>query len=544
MKTKTLLIYFLILLALLTFGLAAGFTFFNHEKENALQKALALQQRNSMELITDQVYGDLLVDNTMEVERKLSVMVGKKTIENFAIIKGEDAQNKVSDNLCQTIYFDKTNQLGKWGLFCVKFSSEHLGSNLLNLKGVTIVVISLAVFLVLIIFGIFRKISQLNSHLHKGVELALKSPELKNSSSELWAPVLGQLREEVKRKQVAEKELLNKQIEEEKIQLAHQVSHDIRSPLSVLKMALADVGTIAIEQRLMIENALTRINDISSNLLVNFKERSKIVLEEHPIKSVVEMIVAEKKYQYKDHSEMQILFEASNDVEDANVKINKADFHRIISNIINNSVEALKEKGSIEIKITLHHPMVVVSITDNGAGIPKDVLLKLGERGVSFGKSESSLSGSGLGLAHAKETMKSYGGQLLIDSEVHVGTTVTLSLPLVEGIKAESFPENFDYVLIDNDKIMRLAWEQKAKKGGIKLLTLSSIGEFEHYVQKIHKNSTRIYLDSDLGESSLRGEEFALILHAQGYQHIFMASSFTMPQTHSWLKNSGKSAPF
>ena len=79
MKTKTLLFYFLILLLLLMSGLTAGFYFFNHEKENALHKALSLQQKNSLELITENVYGDLLIDNTMEVERKLNVMIEKKS---------------------------------------------------------------------------------------------------------------------------------------------------------------------------------------------------------------------------------------------------------------------------------------------------------------------------------------------------------------------------------------------------------------------------------------------------------------------------------
>ena len=60
----------------------------------------------------------------------------------------------------------------------------------------------------------------------------------------------------------------------------------------------------------------------------------------------------------------------------------------------------------------------------------------------------------------------------------------------------------------------------------------------------MNKERTQIYLDSDLGEENLRGEEFALILHNEGYKNIFMASSFQMPEIYSWLKNSGKSTPF
>lgn len=402
-------------------GLTAGFYFFYHEKENALHKALSLQQKNSLELTTENVYGDLLIDNTMEVERKLNVMIEKKIIESFSILKGESAQHPDMNNQCQTIYFDKTNKLGKWGIFCVDFSSEHLGNSFLNLKGVTFVVVVLVTFFVLIIVGIFKQISKLNQRLHKGVASVLKSSDNTIEQDELWAPVLDQLREEVRKKKIAEEELLKKHVEEEKIQIAHQVSHDIRSPLAVLKMALEDVGAIAIEQRLMIENALVRFNDISNNLLANFKKKNKVNLENHSLIKVMEMIVSEKKYQYKNLNELNINFEYSVEANRTNVKIIQSDFHRIISNILNNSIEAMKEKGTIRIRIDLHNPLAVISISDNGVGIPKEVLAKIGEKGVSFGKDESALSGSGLGLYHAKETMSSYGGQLLVDSEEQVG---------------------------------------------------------------------------------------------------------------------------
>lgn len=542
MKTKTLLFYFFILLLLLISGLATGFYFFNHEKENALHKSLSLQQKNSLELITENVYGDLLIDNTMEVERKLNVMVEKKIIESFSIQKGESAVS-VENNQCQTIYFDKLNKIGKWGIFCVDFSSEHLGNSFLNLKGVTVVVVLLATFLVLIIIGIFKQISKLNHNLHRGVASILESSENQLSDDELWSPVLNQLREEVRKKKKAEEELLKKHIEEEKIQIAHQVSHDIRSPLAVLKMALDDVETIALEQRLLIENALSRINEISNNLLINFKKQNKIELENHSLVKVMEAIIAEKKFQYKELNQLEFIFEPSLEAQRAYVKILPSDFHRIISNIINNSVEAMKDQGTIRIKIDLHDPLVTISISDNGLGIPKERLAQIGQKGMSFGKDENVLSGSGLGLFHAKKTIKDYGGQFLIDSEVGVGTTVSLSLPMTENIEVSSL-SFYEYVLIDNDKIIRFAWAQKAKKAHVKLLTLSSIDEFDKYREKISKKETRIYLDSDLGEESLRGEEFALVLYQEGYQHIFMASSFHMPEVYPWLKNSGKAAPF
>nr|BDT28188.1 HAMP domain-containing histidine kinase [Bacteriovorax sp. HI3] len=541
MKTKTILIFFLLLLVLISAGLSGGLYLFNREKNDALKDALRLQQKNSLELITEQVYGDLLIDNTMEVERKLNVMVEKKVIESFSLMKGED--QKDSSAFCQVIYFDKINKQGVWGNFCVKFSSEHLGVNTLDLKGLTTAVIFLSAFFLMIIVLIFRQVTKQSQKLHKGVESALLHPDKDIIGSDLWAPVLGHLRQEVSRSKKAEEELLKRQIEEEKILIAHQVSHDIRSPLSVLRMALDEVSGVALEQRLMIENAIQRINDISDNLLQSFKKKvPKNELDEMALAPVLDQLVAEKKLQYKGREDITFSYHFPLELKEAKIKIHRSDFQRLFSNIVNNAVEAMSSGGVIDIKVSKHFPLIVISITDQGAGIPKEILGKIGERGLTHGK-DGSASGSGLGLSHAKEAMKSFAGQLVIESKEGKGTTINLSLPAAFGHE-EDATSFFDYVFIDNDKIMRLAWEQRARKNKVKLLSLSTLAEFDEYLQQIDKEKTCIYIDSDLGEEQIPGEEFALKLHKAGYQKLFMASSHEMPEFYPWLRNSGKTCPF
>ncbi len=541
MKTKTILIFFLVLLVLISAGLSGGLYLFNHEKNDALKEALILQQKNSLELITEQVYGDLLIDNTMEVERKLNVMVEKKIIESFSLMKGED--QKDSSAFCKVIYFDKINKQGVWGNFCVKFSSEHLGVNTLDLKGLTTAVIFLSVFFLMIIVLIFRQVTKQSQKLHKGVESALLHPDKDIIGSDLWAPVLGHLREEVSRSKKAEEELLKRQIEEEKILIAHQVSHDIRSPLSVLRMALDEVSDVALEQRLMIENAIQRINDISDNLLQSFKKKvPKNKLDEMALAPVLDQLVAEKKLQYKGREDITFSYHFPAELKEAKINIHRSDFQRLFSNIVNNAVEAMSSGGVIDFKVSKHLPLIVISITDQGVGIPKEILGKIGVRGLTHGK-DGSASGSGLGLSHAKETMKSFGGQLVIESKEGKGTTINLSLPAVFTNEEET-TSFFDYVFIDNDKIMRLAWEQRARKNKVRLLSLSTLAEFDEYLHQIDKEKTSIYIDSDLGEEQIPGEEFALKLHQSGYQKLFMASSHEMPEFYPWLKNSGKTCPF
>jgi signal transduction histidine kinase len=71
---------------------------------------------------------------------------------------------------------------------------------------------------------------------------------------------------------------------------------------------------------------------------------------------------------------------------------------------------------------------ILLSIRDNGKGIPPEVLSKIGTQGLSYAK-----TGTGLGLSHAIETIRKHKGDLKIESTLGQGTTVTLELPLSEA---------------------------------------------------------------------------------------------------------------
>lgn len=104
----------------------------------------------------------------------------------------------------------------------------------------------------------------------------------------------------------------------------------------------------------------------------------------------------------------------------------------------------------------------------------------------------------------------------------------------------------YDYVYIDDDELMRISWETKAKRRNFTLLALRSTKELEQHLNKVSKESTQFCIDSHLGEGEMRGEDFAKILHNQGYKHLSIASGYE--EKHfihlDWLKYSGKNCPF
>lgn len=212
------------------------------------------------------------------------------------------------------------------------------------------------------------------------------------------------------------------------VDMAASVSHDIRSPVSALRAVSAKLEGVPTEHKHMIERATKRISEIADLLLDktrldNSDEASNPVSTE--LSEAIDEIIAEKKLQYQTR-DLELNFDVPN--TRLATLVPRVDIQRIISNLINNAVEAVKEgPPKIWIKVfKFSSSNVRVSITDLGVGIPIDVQKNLFSEGYSFGKDK----GNGLGLYNAKQTLDRYGGRIRLISNSGSGTIVELDLPL------------------------------------------------------------------------------------------------------------------
>lgn len=256
----------------------------------------------------------------------------------------------------------------------------------------------------------------------------------------------------------AQKALLN---------LAGQVAHDIRSPLTAINTALSDVTSIPENKRIMIRNAAKRINEIANNLLsgyVNTTEKHNNVTNDSVtselIYFVLENIVSEKNYEYRG-KQFKVLLEGNENTYSCFSKINLGVFKRILSNLINNSVEAMNSDGLVNIGIQCNAQYIEITIEDNGCGIPPNILPKITTDGFSFGKK----SGAGFGLSHAKQHLEKINGTLSIESILGSGTTVNIKL-----LRAGSPPwfnemlninHDSTIVVLDDDPTIHDSWTEK-----------------------------------------------------------------------------------
>jgi len=99
---------------------------------------------------------------------------------------------------------------------------------------------------------------------------------------------------------------------------------------------------------------------------------------------------------------------------------------QIIINLIQNA-HAHTENGIIKLRAVRAGAIITVSISDNGSGIPQDILPQVFERGVT------SSGGTGFGLYLCKSAVESHGGKIWLESEPGKGTAVYFTLPVYEG---------------------------------------------------------------------------------------------------------------
>lgn len=246
------------------------------------------------------------------------------------------------------------------------------------------------------------------------------------------------------------------------VEIATQVSHDIRSPLSVLNMLCATVKEMGEERRDLMKNALTRINDIANDLLQRYKNLQTSPAKEPRLLAVeIDQIVSEKRLQFGGRIQIRTNFGRTGH---AFVEMEAKEFKRVISNLINNSYEAFFSGtgNAVEIEVdTIDARSVKVSIKDNGPGIPAEVLERLNSSEVISTKE----AGFGLGLPHARKTIATIGGHLEILSTLGQGTVIVLLLP--KAATPEWFCEKIvlepdaQIGVLDDDSSIHGAWNQR-----------------------------------------------------------------------------------
>lgn len=470
MSIKKLFFETAVVLSLVTLLVVTINSFQVHQNASQDLRYLQKQYLNAtFEIYKNEIIGDILVGNKLIIKSLLSEIANDRNVG--AALSYDNNKLSVGEFNHQT-----STQVYKLNLGNEKFASIVLYP-LKNLKisnyiDTFLLPLVLEIFVLalgfLFLLGRIKKslLNPLNE-----VALNLKLGNIEKFS--LKIETVSELKQLCATLQKMTADLRKKARYEAEVIAAKQVAHDIRSPLACLNLLLSYAVALPEKQRIMMRSSIQRITDIANNFQSKaIIEKSSIELiseyENVMLSSLLELLITEKRIQ---------IGLKSNVIIDLNLDksyglfsyINPAEFKRVLSNLIDNSLEAFDDKfHHICVTVFADEQSVCIHMEDNGKGIPLNVLPKVGAYGFSYGKDGVKSSGNGLGVYHALKTISSFGGSMTIDSKVNCGTTVVIKLPKV--LPPKWFVSSIDLceinliIILDDDESIHNLWRDKLLK--------------------------------------------------------------------------------
>jgi signal transduction histidine kinase len=516
--------YFFLLISLLTVTLII-FTNLYYGKTSSnqvlrsLEQELKLSTTNSLQAITPTIRNLLVQGNIREARtvlegwKKNMVFAGYQILEEGKIIDSNlanlDPSEKSYFQITVPIKYSHNGPI--WGEIRYYKSFTQLKSISSQIEnGFDQILLYTSLFLISITFFIFILIWLSTDRLTKFFGEYLKDAEQRSTSSLLrliWGPMISRIDD------MAEVSKLwrQKYIEAEKAQamtkVCRQVSHDIRSPLAALNMALDDMDKVPELTRQILRMSIQRIQDIANNLLIDTNTpKENIELAPTLLQATLDEILSEKRLQYKSKMSLQIKGDLSKGLGLFSL-INSSLLKQVISNVINNSIEAMpSEEGKITLSLEKSEEMISISIQDSGKGMSPETLSQIGKKEFSFGKETLSHSGFGIGLQHAFETVAEWGGKIEIDSKIGLGTSVRILLPKCECpdwfLSQLDLDSGSTLVILDDDHEIHQVWESKLKKhieeNIVSIIHFSAVEEMKSWFSLNKERNFLLLTDQEL----------------------------------------------
>ncbi|HEX3596536.1 MAG TPA: hybrid sensor histidine kinase/response regulator [Polyangiaceae bacterium] len=323
----------------------------------------------------------------------------------------------------------------------------------------------------------------------------LDDPDTKASefSGELreWFDEFVKIREERKKRQEAERVATAKR----------RLAHDIRAPISALAALIVYPGaekTIA-GNLPVARSAVERVMDMANAMLRETAEDGGTDTE--VLATLMDSMVSQKRIEFRSSSGVTIESRTS-DHPDVCAVVNASFLYRVLSNLINNAVEALGGSGRVIVELAADDATVKIFVQDNGSGVARENLDRI-RTGLSTKR-----DGHGLGLSTAIQIIESWNGSLDIHSEGEgKGTTVTVTLPRAPmpswfAPKLE-IPSKASVLIVDDEPSVRETWQAFLRLDAPNDADISDVGtvtELEEWYVSRRSQRVLLLVDYELGE--------------------------------------------
>ncbi|MBU1298056.1 MAG: HAMP domain-containing protein [Bacteroidetes bacterium] len=214
-------------------------------------------------------------------------------------------------------------------------------------------------------------------------------------------------------------------------EMAKQVAHEIKNPLTPIKLAVQHLlraykdgannfNEIMNQSAQMVNEQIEALSRIATEFsdFARMPERRLVMCDVNEIMSEAIRLFE----QYKN-----VVFKIDFFAEKLYLNTDRDELRRTFINIIRNSIQAMNESGNITVTTRRIDGIVEISIGDSGLGIPDEIGKRIFEPNFS-----TKTEGMGLGLAIVKKTIDELNGTISFTTEKGVGTTFIIKLPVLQ----------------------------------------------------------------------------------------------------------------
>ena len=232
------------------------------------------------------------------------------------------------------------------------------------------------------------------------------------------------------------------QPEDDELDFIAFAAHELRGPITVIRgyLDVLDIELaeqLAPDQRELIKRLIVSANRLSgyiNNILNTSKydrRHLQIHLTEESLPSIYDSIKDDMNLRASSQNRL-LSVELPQDLP--TIAADRSSLTEVISNLIDNAIKYSNEGGAVSVTATSKDNFVVVSVKDNGIGMPGNVVGNLFHKFYRSHRSRETVAGTGIGLYICKAIVESHGGQIGVTSVEGQGSTFTFTIPTYASV--------------------------------------------------------------------------------------------------------------
>jgi len=317
------------------------------------------------------------------------------------------------------------------------YSNEHdydlrVGSYLNTLINVyALVLVVIALFAIFVANEITYPLTLVGKSLG-AIKIGSKNEPIQWKSNDEIGSLIQEYNNMIRALEDSAKKLARSERESAWREMAKQVAHEIKNPLTPLKLGVQLLEKSWKEKDPNFDRKFDRfsksfIEQIDSLSLIASEFSNFAKMPDTPFENInLPDIILKSIEGFRDKEDLVILFRNIED-DDVIVRGGKDHLFRIFNNLLKNAVEAIPDSrnGYIEIFLSVQDDKVFIEVKDNGKGIPADLQERIFNPNFT-----TKSSGTGLGLAFVKQAVENMFGSVRFETEDDKGTTFYITLPL------------------------------------------------------------------------------------------------------------------